>query len=364
MPMLGKLKQNSIFRGVLTLALFGILFTATAYARPLDGLFDGDAPPPGYLPPSFFNPPAAAAPVVVAPRAWRSSMLSERALTRRQAGLEIRGVIPVITDAFESADIINSHIEDDIVDSLISEARRRARAISFSYKYHASDDIVSIVISANVVTTLPHTLVRSVNFCKDSGRILSMNEAAGKTIAPLAERILAEKIRSNPERYYAALSAPLSTQAFYITSDRLVILFDGFRLSTRVGEVAGIEIILSNIKTVVLNPEDYRTDGPYGIKMIPLRSMLEYRLGYNVSWDEVYRRATISRNGINLIELGEDTNEYIILGTQRRALEAPPKMIGDYMYVPITFFDQILPLTTYTIGFDGSITFLAYFAAA
>ncbi|MCL1884516.1 MAG: copper amine oxidase N-terminal domain-containing protein [Defluviitaleaceae bacterium] len=312
------------------------------------------------LPPGNMYFPVRTMPEISAVSSWDSEMLTDRPLTRREQGLDIRGRVPDITDSFDAASSINDHITNDIVTSLIGEARRlRARSISFRYDYHPTDDVISLVIYASVATTLPHTLVRSVNFCAFGGQLLSMNDAAQMEITPLAERILAEKIRSNPEHYYAALSAPFAT-AFYMTNDRLVILFDGFRLSTRIGDVETIELLTSNIKTVILTPDDYRQNGPYGLKMIPLRDMLQDRLGFDVSWDDAEHRAIISRNNTNLIELRSYDNEYIVLGTQRRSLEAAPQMFEDRMYIPITFFDQILPLTTFSIDFDGNITFLSY----
>ena len=357
-----KINLHKVIRGaVIAFVFFAFLFVpVTANANRLR---EGDAMPPGnnYIPPNSFTNTLPTTPNI---RGWRSNMLEGRTLTRREQGLDLRGLIPDIR-SFVTASVINEYITDDIVTSLISEARRlRARSISFRYEDHTTDEIVSIVIYADVVTTLPHTLVRSVNFCVSEGRLLSMNEAVGMEIAPLAERILAERIRNNPERYYAALSAPLANQAFYLTNDRLVILFDGFRLSTRVGEVDTIELILENINTVVLTKDDYRPDGPYGLKMIPLRDMLEGQLGFDVDWfdcDDWGNHAIISRNGQNLIELRPDDNEYIVLGTQRRSLEAAPQVIDGRTYIPITFFDQILPLTTFSIGTNGSITFLSYF---
>lgn len=307
---------------------------------------------------NFFPPPA---------NDWCYTMLYPVPLTRRHAGLDIRGTVPEICNSFDAAPLINEHIRDDLVTSLIAESRRiRARAITFWYDYFPTDEIISIVIYADVATTLPHTLVRSVNFCIFTGQILSMDEAVNMEITPLAERILAEKIRSNPERYYAALSA-LIADAFFLTDDMLVILFDGFRLSTRVGTVDTIELNLANIHEVILQPYEYRLVGPYEMKMIPLVAMLHGRLGYGVRWDEWGNRIIICRNGTDLIELSPRDNEYVVHGTQRRSLEAAPEIFFNEVserflaYVPITFFDQILPLTTYTIGWDGSITFLAYF---
>jgi hypothetical protein len=100
--------------------------------------------------------------------------------------------------------------------------------------------------------------------------------------------------------------------------------------------------------------------------MIPVHTMLSDRLGFDVFWDDVYRHAVISRNGHDIIRLTPYDNEYIVFGTQRRSLEAAPQLFpsgfnGEYrMYVPITFFNQVLPLTTYTINSNGNIIFLAY----
>ncbi|MCL2357605.1 MAG: copper amine oxidase N-terminal domain-containing protein [Defluviitaleaceae bacterium] len=390
------LKSNSagILRGIFFAAFFAVfsvgLFFVNAYAN------NGDSSPgslyiliPGNSPQTVFQQPhpLPACPTVDAPDylpfyelgdapffqtlqserqaerqpEWRSEMLGERELTRRQEGLDILGTIPDIDDAFSSASCLNEYISDNIVSSLVSEARRiRARSVTFRHEYRPSEYMVSLVIYADVLTTLPHTLVRSVNFCTYSGQLISMNEAVGLEITPLAERILAEMVRRNPEHYYAALSSPITERAFYFSEGQLVILFDGFRLSTRIGEVQSVELSPDSIKMVVLSPDEFRTDGPYGLKMIPLRAMLEGRLGFEMEWIELERRAVVRRNGTSLIEMHDGDNEYIVFGTQRRSLEVAPQIMGGRLHVPITFFDQILPLTTFSIEPDGSITFLSY----
>lgn len=336
---LNRLKGMAFFAVLFAL----LLFPMAAHARPITG----DAVP-------WQDPPAIT-------RSWRTTMLSELTLVRRAEGLDIRGNIPEIADTFNNAELINDHITEDIVNSLLAEARRvRARTITFRFEYIPTHEIISIVIYADVVSMLPHTLVRSVNFCAIGGTLLSVDEAMGVNISPLAERILSEKIRSNPEHYYAALNVPLVGQAFFLTEEKLVILFDGFRLSTRVGDVDQIEMYFSNIRTVTLSPDEYNTDGPYGLKMIPLRYVLSNHLGYTIRWESYERIVAVYRGGDRLIELREGDNEYVVLGTQRRSLEAAPMRFDTYFYVPITFFDQILPLTTFNIDREGNVTFLAY----
>lgn len=385
-----KNNPNKILRGIVFAAvLFGLFFIPmnVVYARNIGWeMYEDAAPPgdsyiffiPGQLPITvsrpFFDYTPEDAPYYIPPfyeydladdmnfsHVWQSHMHFERGLTRRQEGLDILGTVPDICDSFAAAHFLNDYITDDIVSSLVGEARRlRARSVYFRHEYHSSGNTVSLVIYADITTTLPHTLVRSVNFCAQTGQLLSMNEVVGMEITPLADRILAEKVRQNPEHYYAALSSPITERAFYYSDGRLVILFDGFRLSTRIGDVQSIELSPHNIQTVVMQPHEYRSDGPYGLKMIPLRELLEGRLGFDVDWDEYERRTTVRRNGMDLIEMHENDNEYLVFGTQRRSLEVAPQMIDDRMHIPITFFDQILPLTTFSIEFDGSIIFLSY----
>ena len=324
--------------------------------------FRDEHPPPGnddfYIPQQPWQPSSSA---------WRSDTLGFRPLPSRQFGLDIRGSVPIIDNSFFSADSIN-HVLDSVIASLLNDANRlRARAIDFRFKHYSVNDVVSIVIYAEVLTTIPHTLVRSVNFRESTGQLICMNNAMGMDVIPLAERILAEKIRNNPEHFYAALSAPIAGQAFYLTHDRLVILFDGFRLSSRIEGVGSIELFHHNIRGGVLQRHEYREGGPYGLKMIPVRRLLHELLGFHVIWHPD-ASTDIIRNGRTIVSLRAYDNNYIINGTHHRFLEAAPELIIDHAgfshkYVPITFFDHILPLTTYSINsWDGSITFLTYLA--
>ena len=293
---------------------------------------------------------------------WRSNgMISERTLTRRLEGMDIREPIPVVNPAFGPAsEIINFHIEEAVA-SLISEARRvRARAITFRYEIHATNELVSIVIYATVSSVISRTFVRSVNFSPFDGNLLTMNDAMGIDVASLTERILVELIRSDPGHYYAALSAPLTNQAFFLTDNELVLLFDEFRLSTREEGVHVISLIRNYIRTATITRGEYQfsPDG-YNLKMIPVRNILE-EFGFFVDWDPWIGVVRVWRGPELIIELQPDYNNYMLHGMQQRSLEAAPLNEGGIVFVPITFFDQVWPLTIYVIGIDGSITFLTY----
>lgn len=298
-----------------------------------------------------------------APQRRNLDIISHEQRNSRVEGMDVLGNIPFVNESFGAAYYqINEYIADAIA-HLTSEARRvRARSITFDYEVHPTDDLVSVVIYATVSSVISRTLVQSVNFSPFSGNVFTVNEFMRRDILSLAERILAEKIRSNPARYYAALSAPLDGQAFYLTDDSLVLLFDEFRLTTARGGVDHVELVLMHIRDTDLRRGQYRSEGAYNLRMIPLRHVLE-GLGYRVSYyfynDEIMR-VEVWHDSRLIIKMRPYFNEYEVVGTLQRSLESAPEINANAVYVPITFFDQILPLTTYNIDEFGNIMFLAY----
>ena len=294
---------------------------------------------------------------------WQDSMLTARQLTRRQEGLDLRGYIPVIHPSFGLSHLfLNSHIEDEVIAPFISEARGRARAVTFSHDFYVADGVVSVVIFAEIASAIPHTLVRSINFDSRSGRLMTMDEALDMDISPLVTRKLDEMFRSDPANFNAATTIDLANNAFYLTNSELVLLFDGFSLSSRDGDVAALVLNREGIRTYTLPADEYvLSPAGYNLKLMPLRRIVE-NLGYTVVWFPVNQRVEIWLHNELVIELYANDNNYILTGIMQISLETPPVMLGffNHMYVPITFFDQVLPLTVYTISFDGSITFLAY----
>ena len=286
-----------------------------------------------------------------------------RELPARQMGLNIVGDMPMLTSEFgTSYTLINQRI-NDITNELISEARRvRARSITFSYERIISPDMVSILIRASVSSVIYRTLVRSVNFCPHTGAFLTIRDAGDFDIVPLASRILEERMRRSPENFYAASSVSLDSQAFFANCYSITILFDEFQLSSMVSGVFSLELRYDNIRTVTISPDQLLpNDNIYNLMMVPLGYVTE-GLGYAAR-----RRpggANIffaSGSDIRLLAwLYQGINEY---HTQdmTMSLEAPPHNRDGRIYVPITFFNHILPLTIYNIDAFGNITFLAYF---
>jgi len=295
--------------------------------------------------------------------AWRQDMYITSALNERQQGLDIQGEIPMLQEDFGPA---YAMINDEILaakNRLIEGTRRiRARSITFEYEFFYTDDVVSIVIAATTRAVTDRTSVTSVNF-NPEGKILSLTDAMGMDITPIAEGKIADMIRRDPATYYAAFTAPPTGQAFYLTEDYLVLLFDEFQLSSAPDSTRLIKLVLDNIKVFTIAYYDYRiSQDRYEIKMMPLRQILT-SMGYDyddIVWNQSCKEAIIMRDGHPMITLTAGENNFQINGVMQRSLEAAPELKNHTMYVPISFFDQIMGLTAYNVDEQGNITFMAY----
>jgi len=291
----------------------------------------------------------------------------ERELPSRLEGMDIYGYIPrrLSNRSNPLYHYVNERV-DEVIDLLITDARRvRARGITFSYSVYTTDDVVSVMIQAYVSSVISRHLVRSVNFHPQTGEFITLRDYTDNDILPLAGRILTDRMRRSPENYYAAQSISLENQAFYVTDDKITILFDEFQLSAMVSGIVSLEVPLDMLRVINICLSQTITSGAgYNLIMVPLRYVAE-GLGYHVRWDNVRSRAEIlsappQAGGRLLAWLLPNVNDYRTLDMQR-SLEAAPMLVDDgTLYVPITFFEQILPLSVYNIGADGYITFMAF----
>ena len=297
----------------------------------------------------------------------REPWLTTRNLPPRQEGLNMTGVIPVLMETFgESYDYVNQRI-DGVVATLVGDARRmRARSIYFNHEWHETQDVVSIVIYASITSLINRTLVRSINFCPHTGDELAMSDATANGMILLANRILTDRMRRHPEQFYAAQSVNLERQAFFITNNGLTILFDEFQLSAMVTGYVALELANSSIRTATISMENtYVPIGNnYNLIMVPFRAVSE-QLGFEVKWNDELARAELWRNAENgelqlLTWMSPGINSYHTPDMQRSLEAAPYLSSHNAIYVPITFFEQILALSVYSIDQYDNITFLVY----
>jgi hypothetical protein len=291
---------------------------------------------------------------------WTPDMVSGFFNARREEGLEMSGEIPEISQEYgDAADFLNRMIDRAVAGRIRAAKDSRARSISFAYEVYSDRQAVSIVLRSTITSATPKTVVDSVNFDPNTGMLAGLAQVVGFDPAPLASKILHERIRSNPEEYNAALeTGNIADRPFYTADGMLVILFDEFELTTTAGGASELVLDLSRVSQISLKEAEYRANYFYPVKMIPLERVCT-ALGYTV--EEHPQRVSVLRDGITVSELTPGVNNYVELGRRMRSLEAPPERLADdELYVPISFFDQILSWITYTIDGDDNITFYTY----
>jgi hypothetical protein len=290
---------------------------------------------------------------------WLPTMLTETVINSREEGLEITGIVPVVSIEYGGpAYHINQMIDIAKSNRVRAAKTSRAKSISFGYRLHSDHSVISIVLLSTVTSATPKTVVDSVNFNPMTGMLTNLTGSAGFDIIPLASKVLRERIRSNPESYNTGLdTGSIANKPFYIENGQVVILFDEFELTTTAGGSNELALDLNRISRVSISDTEYHTDYSYPMKMIPLKKVCE-ALGYTV--DEGGYRVYIKRDGEVISELTPGVNNYIENGRRARSLEAPPeRWYGRAVFVPISFFDQILSWIAYTVE-NKSITFYSY----
>ena len=290
---------------------------------------------------------------------------NERTFPTRLEGMDIQGEFPSrFTSSFSPSYYIINERVDEVINLLISDAIRvRAREITFSYEIERTERIASILIYAYVESVISRTLVRSINLRPATGDFLTIRDVMDVDIVPLAQRLLADRMRQLPEHYYAAQTVSLPDQAFYVNSRGITILFDEFQLSAMVGDVRRLQIRTRNIRTITIESVQTWLGGDYDLLMVPLRDVVE-GLGYTVRWIPETRTAEIL---CSPLEAGGHVLAWVIVGeneyftpVMHRSLESAPYLIDGNTYVPLSFFDQILTHTIYNIDSYDNITFMAY----
>ncbi|MCL2285122.1 MAG: copper amine oxidase N-terminal domain-containing protein [Firmicutes bacterium] len=300
-----------------------------------------------------------------------NNWFSRDELPLRQLGLNIHGSVPMVMPSFgDNYQLINERI-DNIVADLINEARRsRARSITFVYEIYPTSNMVSILLRAEISSVISRTLVRSVNFCPNTGRFLTIRDSMRYNIGPhaditpLVNIMLMTRMRRSPENYYAAPSIALENQPFIVTDHSITILFDEFQLSSMVSGVYELELLKDSIQSVnIFEFQLLPTRHTYGLIMVPLHIAFESLSGYRARWENGRVEIQNIRDEDNphlVAWMQVGINQYHTSPDVVRSLEAAPYLRDGRTYVPITFFEQILPLSVYNIDSFGNIIILAY----
>ena len=293
--------------------------------------------------------------------AWPDGMLEYEELDRREEGLEMEGRIPALTKSAGSLvqTRINNVINRTIADKVADAREVRARTLTFDFETSFSEPYMSIILKSTAASASSKTEVVSINFNTVSGELIAAEDVVGAHVVQLADRLLVEMIRRNPERYNPGFAGMRDDQAFSITDSEVIFYFNEFQLAPGFEGIVPLTLNLGDINEVTLSRDQFRIYGGFNLKLIPLRPVL-LELGYGLGWDMETGRPSVYHNNELVIELIPGVNDYVRESRFTRSLEVAPELSGGHTWVPISFFDQILSLVAYSIDENDNITFASY----
>ncbi len=269
-------------------------------------------------------------------------------------GAYVSGKIPVV-EGFQNTRLqkeINSAI-DSIVSSRTSS--KNLKSLEFSYDYKTSKDICSIIIYSKVTDIAAKTHIDTLNF--NSSRILSISDVLGENGIQIANKIIAEKMRKEPQVFYPDFNGISSMQSFYVEGGIVKICFGESEIAAITKGIITIDIDKDSISEIVIRNNDYSVKDDYQLKMIPLREVCE-GLGFYVSWSYPDNSINIfKKDSLISIQLGR--NSYIKGKNFPKSLESAPELINNLTHVPISFFEVFLDVV-YSVDNDDNIIFSYY----
>lgn len=298
--------------------------------------------------------------------------ITEQKLQSREDGLDIKGSYPLVAGignaSLEAA--VNEKI-DTVFQQKKAEAKdSKAKSMTFAYTVTESGGITSILLRTVINTATTKREVNSVNFSRSLQSWIQIDDPAalGPNAVSLANKVISQRIKDNPDEYYQNFPGITKDDAFVVEDNGVSVYFDSGKVAP--GADGEISFLLESqcVTSYWLPSDRYIVDAAnYNLRMIPLRMVAE-NLGYTVTWTpgDVNTLIVVSRSDDFMATLTIGANNYSVSGPSApdkpvsRQLEAAPELVDGVTYVPVSFFDQILELVSFSIDSDGGITFSTY----
>ena len=271
----------------------------------------------------------------------------------RASDVVITGQMPTMlgssTLAFDARRRIDAQVE-----YFINTHRTRARSIQTSFETHVYGRFVSIVITmhakgANVTTAVFTTVIDAATM-----DIVNLAEFS-PNLHRLVNSQLMGQIEENPRNFVSNFSGVDSNHPFYIADGILHIPFASRTLRLGYGDVYYLSLPLESIKTVTIESEFFFTYGEYNTIVVALPKVLE-NFDFTINWNATKTgEATILRNNEIVTVLRANQNSYFYQNYENaRELELAPLFKDEQLFVPLSFFREILGLAT-TVSPNGYI---------
>ncbi len=265
----------------------------------------------------------------------------------RENQTNVSGVKPVVTSNDIGLIQVNNTINSIYDYNIKSVASARAKSINYSYTVYESKGYISIVIISKVQNATEYQLVDCVTFSTNDGKVVKITDVLGGKPIDVVTNY------ANKSTKYDKEITLDSNASFYLDNGKLVLAFDAFTLDQSQSKVVTIQIDLTKIISFQLPSNEYYVKDKFNTRMIPLRKVSE-GLYYDVAWINKTRTFTVKDATTNSV--GSVNNNQYTVNSRKVRLEYKPDIFKGNIYVPISYFTDVLGLS-YKIDGTGNITF-------
>lgn len=263
----------------------------------------------------------------------------------RENQTTVTGSKPQVTSNNFSTTLINDSI-DGIYKSMTKKAASdRAKSINFSYNVYQNTGYISVVINGVITNATQTQSIDSVTFYDYSGQIVNLSDVIGGRPINVIDTYVDKNLGTN-----VTLD---SNTNFYMHNNVPTITFNSYELGQSQSQAVSVPIDLSQITSYQLSSMLYYTKSNFNMRMVPLRKTCE-GLYYSVNWNGNNKSFTV-RDG-NTVAVGSVNSNIYTINNKTVRLENSPEMRNGTLYVPISFFTDVLGIS-YSIGDSGNATF-------
>lgn len=252
--------------------------------------------------------------------------------------LIISGSYPIISNLkspiFEKN--LNQNIDQIIKTKITSYNQKSSKKIIISYDIIKSNDILSIIIYfKNSFTN--ETDISTLNINTKLNKYLLLNDILGANGINFANKVVYSKTSEMGIKYKKVTE----NTPFYVKDTNVYIIFGSGEITFPQKGNISFEVSPKDINNYEIVKENYYKKSEYNVKMVPLRSTLEY-FGYKAQWKKDTNSITVLKDNkvISYLIIGE--NKYSKNNKFIRTLEFAPEVKNSITYVPISFFSEVL----------------------
>ncbi len=269
----------------------------------------------------------------------------------RENQTNVKGTKPQVTSNDISTNAINEKIDSIYSQQTKVAAGDRAKSITYSFEEYQSNGYVSIVILSEVQNATESQYADVVNFSVSSGEIVRLSDVLGGKTIDVVNKYVNEQIKTTKK--YDKVVTITNDSDFYINDSNIMLIFDAYTLSQNQTNVARMPVDLSKITSYKLPSSQYYVRETFNIRMIPLRKVCE-GLYYNVSWNSNNKSFSVSDD--KTTSTGAINSNTYTVNNRRVRLEYKPDLSNGTLYVPISYFTDVLDLS-YKVDNNGDVTF-------